>query len=330
MISTRQIASALGGEVAGTHTVLCPGPGHSSRDRSLAVRLDPSAPDGFICFSHCGDDWRACRDHVRERLGLPAWQPGDEWRRSVPDQHVVKWDLAAGAAEGNDVPRSYTEDEIDRINFAQRIWNEATNPRGTLAEKYLREQRKLDLPDELAGAVLRFHGACPWRNETTGTTDHVPALIVPFHSIGNDEITAIHRIALNDDGSKRGRRMLGIVRHTAIKLDPINNSGRLVVGEGIETALAARQYMTMNRIERMPVWAAGSAGAISFFPLINSIRKLFILGENNDGGANQRAIELCRARWRRCDRKVVVIQPCQPFNDMNDALIADITEKIAS
>ena len=124
--------------------------------------------------------------------------------------------------------------------------------------------------------------------------------------------------------------MLGAVRKTAIMLDPINNSGLLVVGEGIETCMAVRQYMVTNRITRMPVWAAGSAGTISFFPLIKSIRKLFILGENNDGGANQRAIDLCRTRWRKADRKVAVIQPRQPFGDLNDALAAEIAERAAS
>jgi putative DNA primase/helicase len=68
-----KIARALGGDVAGRDTVLCPGPGHSARDRSLAVRLAPTAPDGFLTFSHAVADWRACCDYVRMKLGLRAW-----------------------------------------------------------------------------------------------------------------------------------------------------------------------------------------------------------------------------------------------------------------
>jgi hypothetical protein len=331
MISTRQIAAALGGQVAGPHTVLCPGPGHNRIDRSLAVRIDPRAPDGFVVFSHCRDDWKQCRDHVRERLGLPPWRPGDNNRRRVvPERHVAKWDMASVGTEADEIPRPWNADELSRIRYAQIIWKEAVNPLGTLAEKYLRDVRKVGLPDQLAYWVLRFHRECPWRDENTGTTEHVPALIAPFRSIDNNDITAVHRVALNADGSKRGRRMLGIVRHAAIKIDPINSGGLLVVGEGIETALAVRQYMALNQIERMPVWAAGSAGAISFLPLIRDIKRLFILGENNDGGASQRAIELCRMRWHKQGRKVAVIQPRQPFNDMNDALIAEIAERAAS
>jgi hypothetical protein len=81
----RQVAQALGGQVAGRDTILAPGPGHSRQDRSLAIRLDPAAPDGFLVYSHSGDDWRDCRDYVRERLGLPKWQPGDEQCRFIPE-----------------------------------------------------------------------------------------------------------------------------------------------------------------------------------------------------------------------------------------------------
>jgi len=62
------IARALGGEVVGNQ-VLAPGPGHDKRDRSLSIKLSVFAPDGFIVFSHCGDDWRACHEYVRARLG---------------------------------------------------------------------------------------------------------------------------------------------------------------------------------------------------------------------------------------------------------------------
>jgi putative DNA primase/helicase len=52
------------------------------------VRLSPSAPDGFIVFSHAGDDWRESRDYVRERMGLPRRTTSrrpSEARRRVPE-----------------------------------------------------------------------------------------------------------------------------------------------------------------------------------------------------------------------------------------------------
>jgi hypothetical protein len=51
------IARALGGDVAG-HNVLAPGPGHSRADRSLSIKIDAAAKDGFIVHSFAGGDYR--------------------------------------------------------------------------------------------------------------------------------------------------------------------------------------------------------------------------------------------------------------------------------
>jgi hypothetical protein len=75
-LDLRALARALGGEVTGGQ-VLAPGPNHSDRDRSLAVRLSPDAPDGFVVHSYSGDDALSCRDHVRSRAGLPSFAPAE-------------------------------------------------------------------------------------------------------------------------------------------------------------------------------------------------------------------------------------------------------------
>src|SRR5262249_22169875 len=204
-------------------------------------------------------------------------------RRSIPRQHVVEWDLAAIEAEVSQGPRAWAEDELLRIARARNIWGDGSTPRGTLAEKYLGVERKRKLPGELPGTVLRFHPHCPWRNENTGRTDRVPALIAAFRSIDDNAITAVHRIALDGDGTKIDRRMLGVVHRAAVKLDPLANE--LVIGEGVETCMAARQ------LGLKPAWALGSVGSISFFPLIADIERLVILGDRGDASA--RAIKFC-------------------------------------
>ena len=72
--SIAKIAELLGGDVQGAE-VLCPGPGHSAGDRSLSVKPDLVDREGFVTHSFAGDDWKACRDHVREKLGLPEPKP---------------------------------------------------------------------------------------------------------------------------------------------------------------------------------------------------------------------------------------------------------------
>jgi hypothetical protein len=73
MLSLTTIAKALGGKIYGRE-VRAPGPGHSAKDASLCVTIN-DAGDDIIVFSHAGDDAIACKDYVRERVGLPSWQP---------------------------------------------------------------------------------------------------------------------------------------------------------------------------------------------------------------------------------------------------------------
>jgi putative DNA primase/helicase len=320
MLDARTVAHALGGEVRGRNEVIVPGPAHSPRDRSLSIKLDPNAPDGFLVFSHSGDCWQDCRDHVRRKLGLPDWQPGDGQNRRIPTSQTEKWDSAMTEEEANAQPRAWNEDELLRINGARRIWEEGTDPRQTLAERYLRQHRRLELTDELAGNVLRFHPACPWRDENTGQTINVPALIAAFRSIHDDNITGIHRIRLNTDASKHDRRMLGCVKHAAVKLAPITSGNTLAIGEGIETCMAAQQ------LGFKPAWALGSVGAISFFPVINSVKQLYLLGES--GNASARAAEMCAPRWKRRGRRVQVVTP-DIGDDINDAIIIYESKKLA-
>jgi len=315
MRDARSIARVLGGEVVGRDSVSAPGPGHSPQDRSLSIKVDANAPDGFLVYSHAGDDWKACRDHVRSRVGLPRWQSGDEQNRRIPPSQTEKWDFAMIEAEANAGPRDWTEDELFRIDQARRIWDEANDPTGTLAETYLRQHRKLELPNELAGSVLRFHSACPWRNENTGRTITVPALIAAFRQIDGDTITGIHRVRLNADGSKYDRRMLGIVRGAAVKLSPVTKT--LAIGEGVETCMAAQQ------LDIKPAWALGSVGAISFFPIINGVKHILLLAET--GSASQQSIKICGTRWRQAGRRVQIIRP-SVGSDLNDALIHSSTE----
>jgi hypothetical protein len=199
-----------------------------------------------------------------------------------------------------------SEDDLLRIERAAAIWNEGVDPRGTLAQQYLEEHRKIDFPNELAMTVLRFHPRCPWEQT------RVPALIAAFRSIADDAITGIHRIALNADGSKLDRAMLGIAKGAAIKFDPVG--AELAIGEGLETCLAGRQIGNFK-----PAWSLGSAGAIGFFPVIDGVKVLRIFGET--GKASADAIRMCGVRWRKAGRRVRKVMPGDGLSDLNDALI---------
>jgi hypothetical protein len=279
--SLREIAARLRGEISDGQ-IVCPGPGHSPRDRSLAVRPSPDAQDGFIVISYAGDDWRTCRDYVRERLGLTT-----SGRREV-----------SSVTASRDFSRR-------RENSWRAIWEEARSPLGTLVERYL-ASRDLELPAEVAGNVIRFHPKCPFG------TERLPCMVSLFRSTMTDEPIAIHRTAISSSGEKLDRKMLGPVRGAAIKLDAdADVTMGLVIGEGIETCLAARQ------LGFRPVWALGSVGAISSFPLLSGIDGLTILAETGEPSA--RAIQACGTRWSEAGREVIIVSP-RTGSDINDAL----------
>src|SRR3954452_839191 len=89
------VARVLGGEVTGRNTISIPTPGHSRRDRGTTVTLDASAPGGILVHSFNGGDPIEIKDMVRQALGMPGWQPGDERDRRIRPCRVKAWDLAA-------------------------------------------------------------------------------------------------------------------------------------------------------------------------------------------------------------------------------------------
>jgi hypothetical protein len=286
MMNAREAAALLGGQATGPNSLVCPGPGHSARDRSLSIRFDPVAPDGFTCHSFSGDDWASCRDHVRVALGLGLWRD----RQPEPPK-----------------PKAPADDDLGA--WALRLWGEAPQAKGTLAETYLRG-RGLEM-DDRARQAIRFHPSCPF-----GKGVRLPCMIALFRDLRTDKPVAIQRTALTPEGAKIGRKMAGPVAGAAVKLDPDDAvTTGLVVSEGIETAIAGRM------LGYKPAWALGSADAIGRLPLLGGIEALTVLGENDDRGANAKAAEACARRWIAAGAEVSVLEPLGGAGDANDVLL---------
>jgi putative DNA primase/helicase len=288
-LDLRSVARALGGELVSGNRILAPGPNHSSKDRSLLITVDSAAPDGFRVHSFANDDWRACRDHVRARLGLPQWQG-----------------LRRRLARLKTIERTKNRESDWNAERARVIWSEGQDPRGTLAEEYL-AARKLNLPAELCGPILRFHPQCPWRSGDK--VESIPCLIAAFTSISDNSVTGIHRIRLDrsECWPKVERKMLGGIRGSAVMLDPAKE--RLAVAEGIESALAARQ------LGFGATWALGSARE---FAPIDGVYELVILGEGD--AASRKAAEGCARLWQDQGRAVSLAVPATG-GDFNDLLM---------
>jgi putative DNA primase/helicase len=298
LMNARCAAVLLGGDANGPNALLAPGPGHSSHDRSMSVLFDPSAPDGFLVHSFAGDDPLVCRDHVRAALGLSVRRADDRSRLQLHRDSPQKGG-ALPVGESN---------EAARIAWALRLWDEAREPRGTVVEQYL-GGRRLELSDDVARRALRFH---PALRSAGGTT---PGMVALLRDVRTDRPCGVHRTFLSAEGGKLGRAMLGRARGAAVKLsaDDTVTLG-IVVGEGIETCLAAWA------LGFRPVWALGSATAIAGLPTLPGVEALTILGEIDESGANARAAEACGRRWIAEGAEVSLVEP--DAGDLNDVLQA--------
>ena len=272
-MDARSLAAALNGEVVGPDRVLAPGPGHSPQDRSLSIRLDPAAPDGFLAHSFAGDDWRACRDHIRAAIGLGSVHDNSRRKLARPQRARVTGVTASTTTAS-----------------ALAVWNRATDPHGTtLTQKYL-AGRKLTLPP--GDAVIR---------QVVELGKPGAIMVALMRDVLTDEAVAVHRTYISEAGHKTHRKFLGPSRRAAIKLAPVSDT--LTVAEGLETALAAFAA-GMNS-----VWAMGSSGAIGALPMLSGVINLVVLAEN-DGGPSRKAVSACIDGWcNATGKRVFVVTP---------------------
>ena len=123
----------------------------------------------------------------------------------------------------------------EKLGFVLGIWDAALPLRGTIGERYLAETRGIDVT-KLSPTIheaLRFHPSCVF-----GAGARHPCIIALMRDPVTDAPVGIHRIGLAQENgaiSKIDRKALG--RMGVVKLWPAGE--QLVVGEGIETVLAA-------------------------------------------------------------------------------------------
>jgi Toprim domain len=283
-----ELARALHGDINGDGDWLnIAGPGHNARDRSLGVRFDPQAPDGFVVHSLAGDDPEACRAHVKALL-----------------QQVAEGGSLKIACDGRTDTRFTTRQKTD---LALKIWDRGLPAKGTLVDTYLRS-RGITIPSPW---TLRFHPAL--RHSPNETWPAMVALVA--HGVTGEAI-AIHRTFLARDGKGKApitpeKKMLAPCRGGIVRLAPAVDS--LLIGEGIETCLSVMQAT------KRPVWAALSTSGVRSLNLPNEIREITILADGDDPG--EEAARAAGHRWRREGRRVRIARPPRGF-DFNDVLTA--------
>jgi phage/plasmid primase-like uncharacterized protein len=132
----------------------------------------------------------------------------------------------------------------------------------------------------------------------------------------------VHRIGLRQDNGvvhKLDRKALGHMG--VVKLWPVDGSDQLVVGEGIETVLAAATRISYRGAALTPAWSAVARGGLGRLPVLPGVQSLILLVDNDANGEGQKAAERCRQAWRAAGRAVAALVPKQAGWDFNDVVL---------
>jgi hypothetical protein len=203
-------------------------------------------------------------------------------------------------------------DDARTMAKVERIWTEAVPIVGTPGEDWL-IRRGILLDDVPHRGGLRFHPRCPY-----GAGRAVPCILVRF----TDALTAIprglHRRVIAP-GVVPKTMALGPIGRAVVRLWPDEDvTYGLVIGEGVETVLAAATGIEHRGTLLQPAWACTVAGNVETFPVLAGIEALTILSDADANGRGQRAARRCAERWAAAGREVTILTPRQlgDFNDM--------------
>lgn len=271
------IVGALGGTWSG-YIAMCRCPAHADSDPSLSIR---QGDRGILvtCFAGCS------RENVLREL-----------RRVRPGEHYAPPD-AAGPPRGGNV---------------QRLWDQAIDVRGTLAERYLARRHLLPPPPD-----IRFHPRCPYLPKPK--TEFLPALLVAVREIR--KLVAVQRIFLDSESAGYIRKvMLGTPLSGAWR--GREGGSTLAIAEGFETADA------FTRMNHLPCWASLGARRLDQLIIPASVTTLLIAEDNDPEG--WRAAIQAQGHYARDGLDIRRFPPPPNFKDWAKVLEARSSLQIRS
>lgn len=276
--------------------------------RSMYVRLKDT-PKGFAgkwtdaATGEHGD----LLDVIRERCGLIDFKDvADEARTFLsmppPEPQPRKHQRHAPAPHGS-------------TEAARRLARMSRPIHGTLVEAYLRERGITDLRGT---GNLHFHPRCYYRPDEHSPTETWPAMIAAVTDL-DGKITGAHRTWLDPAGFSETtlgkapidtpRRAMGDLLGNAVRFGI--GGEVMAAGEGIETVLSLRQVLP-----DMPMLAALSAAHLAAILFSDTLRRLYILRDNDPAGDVARDTLIERANAAGIE--AIVISP--ELNDFNEDL----------
>jgi DNA primase len=225
---------------------------------------------------------------------------------------------------------SYTPEEQVTPNRAKAeaindILRRSVPVDGTIAEAYLRS-RGILMPIPKS---VRFVDKC--RVTMHPRTEYFPAMIGVVKNI-HDQMIAVHRTFLTDDGSDKrsayngsAKVMLGKCMGSAVRLSPLKD--RLYLAEGIETALSILQARP-----NACVWAALSCNGMGGLNVPKTVREVIFCADNDTKNPSDAAYRQVAKLVKSGVPRVTVKFPPEgmDFNDVLQASDLDINDYLGA
>ena len=265
--------------------VKCPANDHGNTRQQFRLFKDFHETGGGIC--------NTCGSYPNGFL-LLTYLNGYEAKEAVKEVAQYLREKEIPARPKVQAPQAKPVFEVDskKVDDLKAVWAESLPLAGSIAERYLRDRGiTCALPDD---AEVRFHPALEYFSGDGKLEGSYPAMVSLLRSCEKGYPLSIHRTYLDPAGGKAKvtvpKKLMSVpIEHAiselggAIRLFPVAGD-ELAVTEGIETALAVR-----SQYPNLPVWATYSAMVLTKFRPPKGIRKVYIFGDVDSGGAGQAA-----------------------------------------
>jgi hypothetical protein len=262
--------------------------------------------DGEGALDHacplCGPDRRS--EYNRTRKVLRTWEPSPGFITYYCARCEAQGYANANAASRSSSSRraaspSPRQEDPLRLAHVEQYWQRASPTLPWSVVAYFR-WRGLDFKNVPSG-VFRYRDGC---------------IVARYSDPSTGAPKGVWRRPI--DGRKP--TALGPMGGGVIRLFPEITDKRLVIAEGVETALAAATRITHRGRPLRPAWATGCAGNMRRFPVIDGVEQLVILVDNDASETGQRAAEECARRWSNGGREAIRLLPRKLGTDFNDLL----------
>jgi len=214
-----------------------------------------------------------------------------------------------------------TKERASRLNAVLEIYMKSKPLKGTIAETYLRKERKITGPLAPDLRYIPKGITFMYRGERKTISHH------SFAAFGKNEegrLSSVQLTKLNDqgqraftlEGQKFNKIQYGLSKGSFVLLQEGQNTDRVFMAEGLETALSIKEANVKGKI-------IASLGIHNIANYQGPEKEIILCADNDAHKQDSRTneiIEKTKDHFKNQGKSVSIIKPTHPGDDFNDVL----------